>query len=255
MSSPKQIIPAFYNGNLSEPETEPFLRVAEFYCDTIQGEGINIGQAASFLRLQNCSLNCMWCDTQEVWRKGNPYTFNELFELIDKYGLVRKWQQGQHLVITGGSPLLQKEALYLFIEALIDRYHFKPYIEVENECVITPQKELLDYIDCWNNSPKLTNNGMAQKVRYKPDTIKFMSSLSNSWFKFVITDPGEWIEINEFYLAPKIVKREQIILMAEGDTLHAQLENREKVISLAIDQGVRYTDRLHILLWDKKTGV
>jgi organic radical activating enzyme len=68
----------------------PYLKVSEFYCDTIQGEGSYIGHPATFLRLTNCSLNCIYCDSKEVWRKGNPYSFQELFDLMDLADLPRK---------------------------------------------------------------------------------------------------------------------------------------------------------------------
>ncbi|MFP4048255.1 MAG: polymorphic toxin-type HINT domain-containing protein, partial [Bacteroidales bacterium] len=43
------------------PDTPLFLEVAEFFMDTIQGEGINIGHPAAFLRMQHCTMNCVWC--------------------------------------------------------------------------------------------------------------------------------------------------------------------------------------------------
>ena len=79
----KQIITA--NPTIRKEVNSPdCLEVAEFFYDTVQGEGINIGVPAAFIRFQHCSLDCQWCDTQEVWRYGNPYTFDELFALITR---------------------------------------------------------------------------------------------------------------------------------------------------------------------------
>lgn len=69
---------------------EPFLEVAEFFADTIQGENF-VGYPSTFLRLQHCTQNCVWCDTQEVWRYGNPYTYNELFSMMEEADLIRKY--------------------------------------------------------------------------------------------------------------------------------------------------------------------
>lgn len=100
----KTIISSNPDFQKSKPENEPFLEIAEFFYDTIQGEGINIGQPAAFLRVQHCTQNCWWCDTKAVWRAGNPYAFSELFDIINATNLVDKLKNGQHLVLTGGQP-------------------------------------------------------------------------------------------------------------------------------------------------------
>ena len=256
----KQIITAFPDFRKTVPVDEPFLNISEFFCDTIQGEGINIGHPAAFLRLQNCSLNCWYCDTEEVWRKGNPYTFTELFDLMDQADLPRKLQEGQHLVLTGGSPLLQQEGLCNFINTFLTLYDFKPYIEIENECAVFPKRDpmesdIIDLVDCWNNSPKLSGSGNPTSLRYQPKILKQMSSLCNSWFKIVVGPETRWQEIEEKYLTPKLIERSQIILMPQGATRAELEDNREMVLVMAIEHGVRYCTREHIVLWDKKTGV
>jgi len=239
-------------------ENKNFLRVSEFYCDTIQGEGTTMGCPATFLRLQGCTLNCRYCDTTEVWGTGNPYTFDELFVLMREADLFRKFKEGQHLVITGGSPLLQKEQVTLFIKELnriTSEQHFKPYIEIENECVILPDSNLVDCVSQWNNSPKLSNSGVYEKARYKPTVIKTMALFNNSWFKFVISSIEDWEEIKEMFLIPELIKREQVILMPEGDSREKLDSNKKFVVELAIKNSVRYSPREHISLWGKKVGV
>ena len=171
-------------------ETMDYLKVSEFFCDSIQGEGITAGMPAAFLRLQGCTLNCQWCDTADIWKTGGEYTYDELFELMDQADLPRKLSEGQHLVITGGSPLLQQEQLVAFFLEFDERYAFMPFIEMENECIISPTRAIQDIVNIWNNSPKLMNSGMGWKRRYKTEVIGFMSELQNSWFKFVISTPG-----------------------------------------------------------------
>jgi 7-carboxy-7-deazaguanine synthase len=235
-------------------ETERFIDVAEFFCDTIQGENF-IGWPSAFLRVQRCTLNCSFCDTKEVWKCGNPYTFEELFNLIEEADLIRKFGEGQHLVITGGSPLLQQNKLVSFLKEFIDRYRFKPYIEIENECTLVPGQELIDLTDCWNNSPKTTNSGVVMGVRYKPVLLKKLSSLKNSWFKFVVSREDDWTEIKNDFLDSKLIKKNQVVLMPLGATRKELSENRNFVISLAIRENVRYSTREQIVLWDRETGV
>lgn len=252
----KQIITAFPEEKKEiQKDTTDFLRISEFFYDTIQGEGINIGHPAAFLRMQNCTLNCSWCDTKEVWRYGNPYTFDELFNLIDQSNLISKLLTGQHLVFTGGSPMLQQDNLYLFITSFMKRYGFKPYIEVENECTRMPKAPIIGLINCWNNSPKLTSSGNKFELRYKPDIIKLISSLSNAWFKFVVTNDDDWLEIEEGFIGPGLIRKDQIILMPQGAIREELERNRPIVVELAVENGVRYSTREHIIIWDKKTGI
>lgn len=237
------------------PTTDSFLHVSEFFCDTIQGEGVYIGQPATFLRLQGCHIKCSFCDTTAVWTTGNPYTFEELFLLMDTFQVPRKLKYGQHLVITGGSPLLQQAALINFIKLFITKYGFKPFIEVENEATINPKLELTQLIDCWNNSPKLENSNVIPARRYKRDILVHMGYLKHSWFKFVISDESDWLEIELWFIQPAIIRKDQIILMPEGATREEINAHQDTAINLAIKHGVRYSDRLHIHLWDKTIGV
>lgn len=231
------------------------LNVAEFFSETIQGEGVSAGVPAAFMRLQGCTLDCVWCDTAEVWRIGNPYSFNELFILMEEAGLIEQLRKGTHLVITGGSPLKQQTQLVVFISQFIVRYGFKPYIEVENECVLMPIPELQDVVDQWNNSPKLSNSGMKERARIKPYVLQNLSLKDNSWFKFVVEKESDWSEIEKDFLQSNLIHREQIILMPCGQTQAELSKTRELTADIAIREGVRFSDRLHITLWDKKTGV
>lgn len=231
-----------------------FLRISEFYCNTIQGEGRYIGQPAAFLRLQGCALDCEYCDTAIIWKHGNPYTYTELIELIELHGLQNKLVDGQHLILTGGSPLLQQVQLRQFLIRFRGHFGFSPFIEIENECVIMPDPGVSSFINCWNNSPKLSNSGIDFDKRYKPDVIKYTSGYQNSWFKFVISEEKQWQEIEDLFLVPRLIKKNQIILMPEGRSRIEIEDKRDLVLRLAVSHGVRYSTREHIILWDAKVG-
>lgn len=249
-----QLIPAFPQCE-RQPAEFPYLEVSEFFYDTIQGEGVNIGVPAAFLRLQNCTLNCVWCDTEEVWKQGNPYGIKELVQMVMESDLASKLIQGHHLVITGGSPLRQQQALTYFLEELSICLGMTPYIEIENECVQSPTEKLSKYVSCWNNSPKLENSGNSRFARFKPEIIGRTARLENSWFKFVVTCDCEWEEIEADFLETNLITKEQIILMPQGQTREELKETMLQTVNMAIKHGVRYCSREHITLWDKKTGV
>ena len=65
--------------------------------DTIQGEGILTGRAATFIRLQGCLVGCVWCDTKYTWMKGGTrMTVDEILDQVHR----------PYAVITGGEPTL-----------------------------------------------------------------------------------------------------------------------------------------------------
>lgn len=231
------------------------LKVAEFFSDTVQGEGVSAGVPSTFLRLQGCTLDCVWCDSNEVWRYGNPYTFNNLLDLIESVSLHERFKLGQRLILTGGSPLKQQYALIGFLEAFQKRFGYLPFVEVENEAVLMPSKDLTRLVSQWNNSPKLANSNMKLRARFKPDILHYMSSLPNSWFKFVVSEESDWDEIESTFLKVGIIRREQVILMPCGEDQKALSGTRELAAEMAVKHNVRFTDRLHVTIWNKKTGV
>lgn len=254
MSAIKTLIPSNPKFIRQLDKGLPYLQVAEFFSHTIQGEGINIGKPAVFLRMQSCTMNCVWCDTASVWRQGNPYTFAELFHFMEKGDVVSFLQQGASLVLTGGSPLLQQKELADFLDAFILEYDFLPYVEVENECMIMPE-ELVPFVHCWNNSPKLSNSGNVPQLRYKPDVLKKLNTLKNSWFKFVIRNETDWQEIVEDFVETGLVSKHRIILMPVGGSREELNKNAPTVVDIAIRNNVRYCSREHVQLWDTLTGV
>lgn len=228
------------------------LAISELFVDTLQGESVTAGHPATFIRLQGCTLTCVFCDTLDVWPYGNEYSFNEVLDLLEPHQ--HKYKNGkQHIILTGGSPIKQQSQLVRFIEYFEIRFGFRPVIEVENEAVLLPSPSFENLVHTWNNSPKLENSGMKARARVKPQILSHMSGLNNSWFKFVISSWDDWSEIEKDFL-PYIMK-EQIILMPEGVTQQELNDKREMVADMAIKHNVRFSDRLHITIWNKRTGV
>jgi len=249
----KPIIEAFPKEKHQVFGNDTIINVSEFFADTIQGEGKYIGQPAEFLRLQGCVLNCHWCDTLEVWKTGNPYSIGELLDMCEENELVERFRDG-HLVLTGGSPLKQQSAIVEFIHRFIDRYGFKPFVEIENECVLMPSQGMnFDVVDHWTNCPKLENSGMSRKARYKFDVLKIMKNLNGIW-KFVVTNPEEWNEIVNDFIEPLQLKRDEIYIMPEGSSQKEIRKNYDFVVELCCREGVKFTDRQHITIWNQSVG-
>jgi 7-carboxy-7-deazaguanine synthase len=253
---PKTLIESFPEFTREVDTKQPYLNVAEFFMDTIQGENF-VGWPAAFLRLQNCTQSCIWCDTSEVWRRGNPYTLQELMAIMAENGLFDKLCNGQHLVLTGGSPVLQQEHLTTLLQMIRKKCSEiiggNPVFEIENECTIMPDVALMSQINIWNNSPKLASSKNHKSLRYRPEILRRLSGLKNSWFKFVIGSDEDWKEIEEDFLP--YIRKNQIVLMPLGATREELEQTRMMAVELAVKHGVRFSTREHIVLWNKKTGV
>jgi 7-carboxy-7-deazaguanine synthase (Cx14CxxC type) len=113
---------------------------------TLQGEGMQAGRRAVFLRLAGCNLwsgrerdrasaSCSFCDTDFVGmdgENGGRYEPEALAISVD--GLWREGE-GRLVVITGGEPLLQLEDR--LIEALRGR-GFEIAVETNGTCPAPP---------------------------------------------------------------------------------------------------------------------
>lgn len=250
---PRQIITAGVDLQRSTVYTS--LNISECFSRTIQGEGKFIGYPSIFLRLQGCVLNCGWCDSKEVWKKGNPFTVDEVIQLFKDHEVLFDLRNGHHLVVTGGSPLIQQNVLAGLFDNIQKEISSLPFIEVETECVIMPIKELIRKISWWNCSPKLANSGIPKKQRYKFDNLELMSKMNNVSFKFVVSNENDMAEIYDDFINPLQLDHKKVILMPEGQTRDELSERYSWLVDIATREGFVVSDRLHITIWNKKTGV
>jgi len=222
---------------------------------SIQGEGQTVGIPAVFLRLGGCNLLCEgagWrCDTIEVWQKGNSLYFQEVIENPE---WIERLKQGAHLVITGGEPLLHQNSIVNYLKWFRGVYNFLPIIEVETNGTIIPISDMFDYVHYWNVSPKLPSSGAGSyEKRVNELAIKEILRLGkDSIFKFVISYKADWVDVSEEY---DFVPNEKIMLMPAGDTQELLNFMRPIVVDMCKQFCVQYSERLHIVIWNKKTGV
>lgn len=242
----------------ADPE-KGLLAVCELFADAAQGEGAYAGCPAVFLRLAGCSLKCSWCDTAGILSKSALFDTVQLMDIFRNRNITGRLAGGHHLVVTGGSPMLQQDVLADFLMRLKEECGGKMFIEIENECCIPVRRgneALWKLVDCWNNSPKLSHSGIAREKRHKPVALRQMQNAKEAWFKFVVKDEDDWEEIEEDFIAPGYVRREQVILMPEGQTrMELCPQKKRKVLEMAVRHSVRYGGRLHIDIYDDMKGV
>jgi 7-carboxy-7-deazaguanine synthase len=87
------------------------LTVHEIY-KSIQGESTHAGRPCVFVRLTACDLRCAWCDTPYAFTGGRSLTVDQVIGEVADLG-------GDLVELTGGEPLLQREAVPL-MQRLLD---------------------------------------------------------------------------------------------------------------------------------------
>jgi 7-carboxy-7-deazaguanine synthase len=209
----------------------------------------------AFRGASGCRLCCNFCDTVNVWRRGDWLDFDVIDAIFrDKkyYWYIKK---GAHLIVTGGDPLIQQTALVaLFIrmnefEQNVERM----FVELETEGVIKPSEELLKFVRQWNVSPKLSNSGMSKEKRLNLDVLKWHTT-QNSYFKFPVANSQDLNEVDEVVRLTGI-RRSRVFLMPICATKEDHERITPEVIRLAKMSGYAFTPRMQLLIWNKTTGV
>ncbi|MBF0298438.1 MAG: 7-carboxy-7-deazaguanine synthase QueE [Oligoflexia bacterium] len=137
-----------------------------------EGEGIHLGKAQIFIRVQGCSLKCKNCDTPEAlsFKNNKIFTIEEILEEINKinkkYKLINK-----RISITGGDPLdpSHKDAILDLIKVLKKKKYFINIEAAGN--VINPQIfNLVDSISFDYKTPSAVSVN-------RRETLKSLSAL------------------------------------------------------------------------------
>lgn len=138
---------------------------------SIQGEGLQVGRPAIFIRFAGCNLNCSYCDTahSKTRKNAREYSLRELVSRIQKAGL----SEGD-VCITGGEPLLQADFLVQLIPEL-KRRGFK--ISMETNGTLTEEfKKVARQLDVLAISAKSPSSGNRFS---KEDYRKFLHGAVN----------------------------------------------------------------------------
>jgi len=87
------------------------MKINEIY-KSIQGESTYAGQPCVFIRTTGCNLRCDWCDTTHAFYEGRELAVEAILAQVEASAC-------RLVELTGGEPLLQKEAP-LLVTRLLD---------------------------------------------------------------------------------------------------------------------------------------
>lgn len=222
------------------------MKISEIF-HSVQGEGPLVGTPSIFIRTSGCNLRCVWCDT--------PYTSwkpeGEEVALGGVLARVRRFYWCQHVVITGGEPMIAEKIVLLTKRLKEDGYH------ITMETAGTVYEPVV--CDLMSISPKLSNStpvrreggrwaAQHDRLRYQPEVLKKLIANYEYQLKFVISKPEDIAEIKPI-LEETGVDRSRVILMPEGIEAGILWERSKWLVEVCKDQGYRFTPRLHIDLW------
>jgi 7-carboxy-7-deazaguanine synthase len=196
------------------------MRVAEIYNST-QGEGFLTGTESVFVRASGCNLRCWYCDTPYAswYPEGEDLSVEEIVGQVERLG-------GSHVVITGGEPMLFAELIPI-CQALRQRGR---HVTVETAGTLF----LPVPCDLMSISPKLASSApdarrhprwhaRHQRTRQTPEVMRQLATRYPYQLKFVVDQPGDLQEVEQFLASNEWADRSRAMLMPQG-TDRRQLE-------------------------------
>lgn len=166
------------------------LKINEIF-ESISGEagGLPQGTWCKFIRLQGCNLRCKWCDTK--WSQNGK----EMASAMPPQSVINSCKRANHILITGGEPLLQAEGLVEVIDALL-KQGCQVQIETNGSIEIPPPAfSALPFIRnpiYWVMDYKCPSSGMSDKMFPIKDLTEQIKNTRLKgdlvWIKWVVAD-------------------------------------------------------------------
>jgi organic radical activating enzyme len=287
------------------------LKISELFY-SIQGEGRYMGVPSVFLRTFGCNFTCdgfgmapgeksnerhniaervaefkqyrdlplvnTGCDSYASW---DP-RFKDLSPMVEVDGLAKnivdllpqqKWQD-EHLVITGGEPLLGWQRSYADLLSH-DLMRSLPELTFETNGTQSLTKDFRQYLLNWtlnsnyhntgrargrdaltfSVSAKLSSSGERREDAICPDVVVDYEQVGYTYLKFVVAvhdHVDEALEVTDLYRRAGF--KGPVYLMPVGGVESVYSLNNRRVANLAMKYGLRYSDRLQVPLFKNQWG-
>ena len=279
------------------------IKIAELFY-SIQGEGRYMGVPSVFLRTFGCNFKCAGfgmsrgelsteiepiaqritefktyeelplvstgCDSYASWdprfKDLSPMlTTDAIADRIMEILPFNEWKD-EHLVITGGEPLLGWQRAY---PDLLDHLKMTGLKEITFETngtqKLTP--EFKEYLLGWDRqdhqqreitfsvSAKLPCSGESWEEAILPDVVCEYEQVGTAYLKFVIATEQDFKDAECAIAAYRRAGfRGHVYLMPVGGVESVYAMNNKNVAILAMKNGLRYSDRLQVPLFKNEWG-
>ena len=218
------------------------------------------------------------CDASASWASRYKHLVNwdtveEIADKIQQYTPNKRWTNANgsdiHFIITGGEPMLwQRETQQLLRQP---QFSDLKNLTIETNCTQGFKADFQRFLQglvagdytkepvhiTWSTSPKLSISGEQWHKAIKGEIAQQYANIPNShlYFKFVIQDEQD---LEEVEMARETYKKfgveADIYLMAVGATVEGQAKTSKQVANIALQNGYKYSPRLHVDLFGNKWG-
>jgi organic radical activating enzyme len=211
------------------------------------------------------------CDSYASWmpefKDLSPMlTTDAIAERIMEILPYKRWED-EHLVITGGEPLLGWQRAYPDLLNHLSMAGLKEItFETNGTQKLTP--EFKKYLQEWSQKPpfpsreitfsvsaKLSCSGEERSEAILPSVVCEYQEVGTTYLKFVIAteeDAEEALETLDIYRAEGFTGH--CYLMPVGGVESVYTLNNRRVAELAMKHGLRYSDRLQVPLFKNEWG-
>ena len=279
------------------------IKIAELFY-SIQGEGRYMGVPSVFLRTFGCNFKCAGfgmprgelstevetiankisefkkyeelplvstgCDSYASWdprfKDLSPMlTSDAIADRISEIIPFGEWRD-EHLVITGGEPLLGWQRAY---PDLLDNEKMKSLKEITFETNGTQKltTEFKHYLTVWKGLPrqkreitfsvsaKLPCSGEKWEEAICPEIVCEYEEVGTAYLKFVIATEADFEDAKRAVIEyRKAGFKGHVYLMPVGGVESVYALNNRRVADLAMKEGLRYSDRLQVPLFKNEWG-
>jgi len=276
------------------------IKIAELFY-SIQGEGRYMGVPSVFLRTFGCNFKCAGfgmprgelstevesiaeritefkiyeelplvstgCDSYASWdprfKDLSPMlTSDAIADRIMEILPFNEWKD-EHLVITGGEPLLGWQRAYPDLLSHPKMAGLKEItFETNGTQKLTP--EFKEYLSDWNDwnrevtfsvSAKLPCSGEKWEEAILPEVVCEYEQVGTAYLKFVIATEQDFADAECAIAAyRKAGFKGHVYLMPIGGVESVYALNNRTVADLAMKNGLRYSDRLQVPLFKNEWG-
>ena len=213
---------------------EKFLTINEIFF-SLQGESTRLGIPTIFIRLTGCPMRCHYCDTAYAFDDGKKMSFENIIEYIKRY-------KSNFITLTGGEPLVQKEA-YAFLEVLCD-IGYQVSLETGGaESIENIDERVKIILDIKTPGSGELENYLWENLNH----LKLMDEI-----KLVITSHNDYLWAKQTIKDKKLIGKYEILFSPSYEDMDVK-----NLAQWILDDAlpVRLQLQQHKIIWGQKKGV